>query len=257
MRSETHNLFYSSGIVQDRAVFSAEECHHMLTVLRAGNSSDIIHATDGKGNIIKCSLATLDKKSNSACIIETVKQQPVMPKVHMYIGLPEREAFEEAIANLTAMGVNSIIPVVSRYCQQKWWNGWNNQLDRFSRKMVSALKQSMNVWLPVLEHPIPFSSVLANWSMSRRTFHIVADSSGNSCTVIMKNLHKIDEIHCMVGPPGGFSPDESKSLSLADSTFVSLGKTRLRQNLLPLFYAVLCFNHISVKVNMNLYSEAS
>jgi 16S rRNA (uracil1498-N3)-methyltransferase len=227
MHAEEHSLFFISGKVEGRVVFSDEECHHMVSVLRAQPDA-IIRATDGKGHIYRCSLSSFDKKNREAHIVEILEQPLAMPRIHAYIGMPEREHFEDALTNLTALGIAEITPVTCRFCQQKWWSAWNKYEERFNKKMAAAIKQSMNAWMPKLNAPLSFADVAASAAASSL---IVADGSGKQCCDVPERFLSGNEIGCMVGPPGGLAPDELALLASLGAEFVTLGRTRLRTEL--------------------------
>jgi 16S rRNA (uracil1498-N3)-methyltransferase len=227
MHAEDHSLYFISGIVEDRAAFSDEECHHIVSVLRAGPDA-VIRATDGQGHVYRCSLDSFDLKTREAAIVEIIEQPFVKPRLHAYVCLPEREPFEEVLTHLTALGISEITPVVSRYCQQQWWSTWNKYEERFHRKMTASVKQSMNVWLPKLNIPVSFSAVVQR---SGASLLLVADSSGKPCRDILEHVQAADELSCIVGPPGGLAPGELESLASAGAQFVVLGRTRLRTEL--------------------------
>ena len=227
MHAEEHSLFFSTDIVEDRVVFSEEECHHMVSVLRAEPGA-IIRATDGLGHIYRCSLDSFDKKTREASIVEILQQPVPAPRIHAYIGMPEREPFEDALTNLTALGVSEITPVSCRFCQHKWWSAWNKYEERFTKKMTAAIKQSMNAWMPKLNAPKPFAAVATSAAAS---LFVVADGSGKPCSDVLATTSPVNEMSCMVGPPGGLAPEELELLVQSGAHCVSLGRTRLRTEL--------------------------
>jgi len=227
MHAEDHSLFFVSDIRENTAVFSGDESHHMVSVLRAAPCA-VIRATDGQGRLYRCSLEGFNAKAGEALVLETIVHEMPKPHVHAYVCMPERDPFEEVITNLTALGVMEITPVVSRFCQQKWWSNWDKYEERFHKKMVSALKQSMNVWMPRLTAPIPFVAAVEK---TAGLVTIVADGSGKPCCDVLHSMTTDNQTGCFVGPPGGLAPDELETLVHGGAQCVSLGRTRLRTEL--------------------------
>jgi len=96
--------------------------------------------------------------------------------------------------------------------------------DRLEKLAVSAMKQSQQAWLPVLNPLIPFTDILT--TPADQKFIACVDAKNPSHLKSVTN--PAGNYLVLIGPEGDFSPDELK-LSL-DLGFikVSLGPTRLR-----------------------------
>ena len=227
MDDKPHSLFFVSRIENNRAFFSDEERHHALSVLRKG-LSDVIHATDGNGKIYECILG----EGVSDAEIAQVREQPApLPKIHAFIGLPERDAFEETITNLTALGIAKITPMVCLHCQQKWWLSWEKHRLRFEKKMIAGIKQSLGAWLPELRAPMEFEKCLESVKGASAEQCFVADAVGKGPRLSIGCGPALTEAICFIGPPGGFSQNEKDSFKAAGFALVKIAATRLRTEL--------------------------
>jgi 16S rRNA (uracil1498-N3)-methyltransferase len=241
MDNREHSLFFISSLENGRAFFSSEERHHALSVLRKDPSCGI-HATDGKGNIYTC---LLREGTLEADIGDMRKQPAPRPLIHAFIGIPEREAFEETVTNLAALGMAKITPVVCRYCQEKWWIAWEKHGERCQKKMVAGIKQSLNAWLPELTAPMEFGEALEMIRGYDSKRCIVADAGGMSLESAIDLVTDPANVACFIGPPGGFSPGEMDTFKSLGFVFIKIANTRLRTELAAV---VLCAQLISKSI---------
>jgi 16S rRNA (uracil1498-N3)-methyltransferase len=227
MANPEHSLFFISHVDEKTAVFSEEERHHALSVLRK-DPSGFIQATDGKGTIYTCSL----REGTAEAVVEALRIQPApMPRIHAFIGIPDRDAFEEAVTNLAALGIVGITPMVCQYCQKKWWETWEKHRERCHKKMVAGIKQSLNAWLPELKAPTEFDKVLDTVRSFSPKRCIVADADGMPLGPALDGLAAPTDTACFIGPPGGFSQNEKDELKSSGFVFVKIAHTRLRTEL--------------------------
>jgi 16S rRNA (uracil1498-N3)-methyltransferase len=166
-------------------------------------------------------------------IVEILRQPTPSPFLRMFVGLPDREPFEEALPGLCALGAAEIVPLVCKYCQEQWWRPWEKRLERLRRKMIAGIKQAQNPWLPHLREPRPFSEALheLEGQSTGKPFGIVADPGGAALAPLLRTAGPIDRIDCFIGPPGGFSPEELAHFSSWNIQRVTLSRFRLRTEL--------------------------
>jgi 16S rRNA (uracil1498-N3)-methyltransferase len=230
MRDYRHFLFFSDRIDADCLYLDASETRHAVAVLRRAAGDPFI-ATDGQGTVYECRVAAVDKKQ----LVGRIEGVSAVPRhscsIHLMVGIPERDAFETLITNLTALGVARITPLVCRYCQGNWWErGADNERPsmRFRNKMVAALKQSLYPYLPRLDPPLPIGTIGAEISGPL----LVADPDGVPLPEALNNLpDRSARLTGIVGPPGGFAPDEQAALKAMGAIGVRLSPTRLTTEL--------------------------
>ena len=222
--TEDHILFYSENIRAGRIHLDQGETRHLRSVLRV-ETGDTIYVTDGRGTIYECRVEKLAKRSCDATILHEECRSAVRPSFHFYIGLPDKNPFEEVLASLIPLGVASITPVQCEYCQSPWWaKRWEKRRDRFHRKMIAAAKQSWNPNLPVLEDPIEFNNALK----ACRGKPLFGQPNGLSVAELARTCGEVAHFSCFVGPPGGFSPAEIEALRGEEALPLALSPYRLR-----------------------------
>jgi 16S rRNA (uracil1498-N3)-methyltransferase len=229
MRSPEHHIFFAHSVTGNRLLISADEHRHLVSVLRTA-VGDRFQATDGRGRVYSCALTAAGKKGNNseAEVISRETRPAVVPAVTLYVGMPEREGFEQALDAAAVLGVRRVVPLVCEYSQDRWWSdAWEKYADRFSRKLIAGLKQSLGAWMPELSQPVLFADGLA----AAGNALVVADGEGLSPGDALPKLAAQNRIDCFVGPPGGFSPQELQALTERRAIAVRLSANRLRTEL--------------------------
>jgi 16S rRNA (uracil1498-N3)-methyltransferase len=225
-----HFMFFTKSITKNHALFTEDEIRHAVSVLRIGAGS-CIRATDGNGRIVTCRLTEDTVNTLEAEIVSCSMADILLPEMHFAIGLPEKDAFEEIVINLSAMGARRIIPIESAYSQNPWWKNWDKHHDRFVRKMITGIKQSHNPFLPELAAPAEFGQVLHDIASSGNFAVIAADMNGSGFSAITEKNPSLKCAACFIGPPGGFSEEEFRSLRSVGCLFVKICDYRLRTEL--------------------------
>ncbi len=219
------NTFFvdSESIKNNLATVSADESHHATNVLRLKSGDEII-LTDGAGSRYKAVINKIHKKVTTVEVLDRSFFSKQKPQVCIALGLlKNRQRLEWAIEKMTELGVNSIKLFRSEHTERS-----HLRLDRLELTAVSAMKQSLGVWLPKIE--------------SYDSFHQVLESINGTCFIahekllnqksFLTGLGSFDlstELTCLIGPEGGFSDNE---VSMAINDFnvkpVHLGPLRLR-----------------------------
>jgi 16S rRNA (uracil1498-N3)-methyltransferase len=235
MHKHEQSYFFIEGVIGDKARFSKEEIRHALLSFRMTEGA--LKATDGMGHVYECAIDADTADSGEVSIVSIAKPVRFSPDIHVYIGIPDRDAFEEVITGLAALGAARIIPLVCRYCQKNWWDEWDKHAERMKRKLIAGIKQSLNPWLPELTRPLPFNLMQSDVRARSLNKCLVADVLGAPLLDPLPALAAETSAACVIGPPGGFSPEEVEYLKAVGSIFVNIAPYRLRTELAAI---VLC-----------------
>ncbi len=231
-RDPAHHLFFSRDIAGAVVRLDASESRHATRVLRL-RVGDGLRLTDGTGSVYRCTVSSIGAEGVVADVVEAVAWARVSPRITLAVGLPERDRFELLVEHVTPLGVTAIVPLVCEFCQEQWWRGkWAKHAERLERKMVAAVKQSLNPFLPALSPPRPFAEAL----QSAEGVIALADEQGGPLPDAVRG---VPSISAFVGPPGGFSPSEIDALRTRGALPVCLSPNRLRTELAATCLAVL------------------
>jgi 16S rRNA U1498 N3-methylase RsmE len=96
------------------------------------------------------------------------------------------------------------VPIAKKMVGKKW----DDQAERCNKKIIAATKQSWNSPPAVLQKPLSFSEAVA--AVSGPVF--AADEPGMSIDSVADGFENRPLVmHCFIGPPGGFSPEEQSA----------------------------------------------
>ncbi len=233
-KNADHFLFYADTIEKDVAYLDNEEGRHAMAVLRFC-AGDQIRVTDGKGSVYECTIAEKSADRVSVTVHNALIVKKPETEINMYVGLCDKDKFEDLTEQCSALGARKITPLICRYCQNPWWQQWDKHSARIRKKLIAGIKQSHNPWLTQCESPIGFAEALC---LDEKSFLLFADADGTPLLALSNRIVQstAPAISCYIGPPGGFCDEEISSLQKFGIP-VSLSAFRLRTELAA---AVMC-----------------
>lgn len=219
-------LFYQPQLdSQSTSVgFDKDESRHITRVLRK-NTGDQIIITNGKGLIFTGELGLVEPKHCEAFITK-VEKKPALPyRLHLAVApTKSNDRFEWILEKATEIGVTEITPLLCEHSERKQIN-W----ERYNKILISAMKQSLQAFLPELNPLMPFKEFLQTQSAVKSFKAIAHCDQGPKEPLkdLIEQSDHIDHLIC-IGPEGDFSPQEIQSALDEGFAAVSLGQQRLR-----------------------------
>ncbi len=215
-------LFLIDHQEDNRLFFDQEVSHHMLRSLRK-QTGDLIHAGDGQGTIFT---ATIESETRQGVEARIVSQEfsPKDWKIHVACSLIKKESrFENFLEKATEIGVHRITPLI---CERTL----KPQLrESRARKIIhSAVQQSFNPYVPILESPIKLEEHLRNMKEVNQERFIATAVDREQEVLLEQQYTGRNPVHILIGPEGDFTPFEVEMAMEAGWIPVSLGKNRLR-----------------------------
>lgn len=212
--------FYTPSFENDHPEMDLDEdtSRHIVQVLRMGTGEDL-QLTDGKGTLLTATITTAHKKKCRVTVRSAEFLPPQDRKVSIAIS-PVKNAsrFEWFLEKATEIGVTEIIPLMTERTERQ-----HLRADRLQNILISALLQSRQAWLPVLQPSTPFAQLLDTPGFDRRLIAWMDDRSTNA----YPGPHPGSTL-ILIGPEGDFTPEEVTSALARKYTPATLGKNRLR-----------------------------
>jgi len=200
---------------------SAEESHHLVHVHRAKEGTPF-QATDGQGGFFECVVESVERRAVVGRIVERREGRGELGRaIELYVGLPDWTAVEKVVEHGVPLGTTRFHFVV---CERSGHQGPSaERLGRLDRVARAGLKQSRRSRLPVIQSSASLRAALLALSPGQR---FMADPEGVPFTPdLLKSGQPAVQI--AVGPPGGFTPEESALLRSHDFSPILLGPSRL------------------------------
>ena len=218
-------LFYCPDI-ETKQTLSEEESGHCVRVLRYSAGDEIL-LTDGKGTTYTARITNPHPKHCDFEIISREKQEP-HHHFHLHIAIaPTKniERMEWAIEKCVEIGVDEITPLLCRFSERK-----QLRTDRLEKIILSAAKQSLTPYLPVLHELTPYDTFIKSQESRDKTQEqkFIAHCYKEDKRVLKDEIEQGRDVLVLIGPEGDFSEQEiAEALSLGFVP-VSLGNSRLR-----------------------------
>ncbi|WP_069130892.1 RsmE family RNA methyltransferase [Rhodohalobacter halophilus] len=217
------NQFYTDpkNIVGDRIRLVDQESKHASKVLRK-NVGDILYVTDGVGNRFQCQISEITKRDVVCTIQDRETEVRTKPHVTLILGLiKKRDRLEFAVEKSTELGVDRIIIFRGDYSEKG-----NVRMDRVEATVLSAMKQSLRLFLPQVDFSENLDQALS--LIGEELTIIYADETKEGTKKPSNDADRTDRVSLVVGPEGGFSKKERELLARKGGFAFSLGNKRLR-----------------------------
>jgi len=215
-------LFYNSEINNNTTQFSfsKEESKHIVKVLRK-QIGDTMHITNGKGWLFEAEIIIAELKNCVANIKSRVQQTPKKYNLHLVVAPTKmNDRYEWFLEKATEIGITSITPIICDHSERKIIKA-----ERFHKILQSAMKQSLQCYLPELKDAITFREYIKTMPKGLCFIAHCEDSKKQS----LKNLLQANTTTTiLIGPEGDFSTKEIELAIQNNWIPVTLGNTRLR-----------------------------
>ncbi|OUR91823.1 16S rRNA (uracil(1498)-N(3))-methyltransferase [Flavobacteriales bacterium 34_180_T64] len=215
-------LFYNPELTESskHITFSREESKHVLKVLRK-SIGDTLSITNGHGWLFTAEINSADIKKCSATLISKTFQKQRSYKVHLAVAPTKmNDRYEWFLEKATEIGIDSITPIFCDHSERKVI-----KTDRFERILQTAMKQSLNYYLPKLNNAISFKSFI-DQTFDGQLF--IAHCETTDRKSLKQQLKPKTDVWILIGPEGDFSVKEIAMAVNNKFIPVTLGVTRLR-----------------------------
>lgn len=213
---------FIGNIEGNSAEINGDESHHFTKVLR-GKVGQEIQITDGKGKMGKGIVSQINSKSVEIDLNEVIENHEKRPyKIHVAIApTKSMERMEFFMEKATEIGIDEISFLKTFHSERK-----NINLDRCRKILVSAVKQSLKVYVPQLNDLVKFNDfVKENHPENKLIAHCDEDFTRLN---FKEFIQPQKDYLILIGPEGDFSKEEIELALQNGFTGISLGNQRLR-----------------------------
>jgi 16S rRNA (uracil1498-N3)-methyltransferase len=175
------------------------EFKHIFKVLRASPGDQII-LLDGKGATALAKIA-----DGVAVMVESVENHlRHAPKISLFVSPPRHSGMDDIIASACETAVSGIFPMICEHSV-----AFPRKADKWRRCAIESCKQARNPFFPIIHEPLDFKDAVA---VAKDSDAFYGDPhQGDPCAPQFKT----DIVSWFVGPEGGFSDDEKKTMETA------------------------------------------
>ncbi|TPW13411.1 MAG: 16S rRNA (uracil1498-N3)-methyltransferase [bacterium] len=205
---------------------TTDESEHGAQSLRL-RVDDLIELVNGRGHVAAARVTGVQRRRLTVLVTEqSFDAPPDRPRLVVGLGLLKGPRFDVALEKLTELGVDVIVPLITQYSEVL--PAGRTKFDRWGRIVVSAMKQCRRTWRPELRPPTPMADLLtADADDVLLVGHPAPAGVALDLPRFGTNPQSRTET-LLVGPEGGWAPDELDRFRKAGVYFISLGPNRLR-----------------------------
>jgi 16S rRNA (uracil1498-N3)-methyltransferase len=222
--------FFVNKISDNQSIISGEDYSHIVTVLRLkqGDEISVFNYEHGEFLAEISSIDTKDKIIHLNVIKKIKDREKTNVKVTAFISVIKNEKMDFIIEKLTELGVDEIIPVITKRSVVKINDG-ERKIKRWEKIIYSAVKQSGRITKPEISS-VAFSvpDLIKKASENSIKFLIWEKEDKKYLIDEVERIKNADSVCFFTGPEGGFEQSESDELIKAGFISVSLGDITLR-----------------------------
>ncbi|MFD0836442.1 16S rRNA (uracil(1498)-N(3))-methyltransferase [Mariniflexile aquimaris] len=215
-------LFYNPNINDTTTQFSfeKEESKHIVKVLRK-KEGDTLHITNGEGWLFNAEIVSANTNKCLAKVVSKTLQPKRDYQLHLAVAPTKmNDRYEWFLEKATEIGIDSITPIICDHSERKIIKA-----ERYEKILQSAMKQSLNCYLPKLNDAINLKDIL-NQEFTGDLF--IAHCEETDRKSLKQQLKPNQNITILIGPEGDFSSKEIQMAIQNNFIPVTLGTTRLR-----------------------------
>jgi len=213
------NYFFSKDIIDNKIILSNKEMIHCVKVLRH-NVGDRIKVVDGNGSLYEAEISSIESDKCETKIIsaKTIKNKV---KVHLIIcPTKNHKRIEWMLEKIVEIGVDRVSFIISKNTIRK-----NINMERLNKIALSAMKQTQNAFLPVIDDCIKFKDV---FSLTTSKEKYIAHLNKKNNVHLNLSINNTNSRCILIGPEGDFTDEEVEYSLKKGFKEVSLGISRLR-----------------------------
>lgn len=221
--SQAPLFFHGAALTEGTRVNLADDtARHVIQVLRM-QCGERLELTNGQGYRAEAEITEVSKKACSVHIHTNHFYERRNPVLHLGVAFTKNTARNEWILEkVTELGVATIITLQAARSEREKF-----RYDRWRNILVSAMLQSQQYYLPVLESTKSLTDIYSTYSTAEQKLvaHCIGDFAR---TPLHRALKKGKETLLLIGPEGDFTLEEVNELTSNGFEGISMGANRLR-----------------------------
>ncbi|GAA2993901.1 16S rRNA (uracil1498-N3)-methyltransferase [Microbacterium terrae] len=209
----------------DEVVLTGAEAHHAATVRRV-RAGEAVTVGDGAGVWLTGEVASVAAREVVVVIAARRTDPQPSPRVVLVQALAKGDRDELAIQAATELGVDAIIPWQASRSVSRWDSAKAEKgRARWATIVREAAKQAHRSWVPEIGE-LTTTRALAALASTARV--LLLEPTADTPLTGLDLAAGDGDLVFVVGPEGGFAPEELAALTAAGATAVRLGATVLR-----------------------------
>jgi len=198
------------------------QAHYLNSVMRQ-SVGDTVLVFNGRDGEWLAEISELGKKTATLTLLRQTRAQDHLPDLWLCFAPIKRARLDFIAEKATELGAARIWPVLTAYTQTE-----RVKTERLIANAVEAVEQCHGLSIPEVCEPIRLPALLKDWHDDR---HLIFCDEARDAKPMAEALTALPQgpAALLIGPEGGFSPDERDAIKAIPSAVpVSLGPRILR-----------------------------
>ena len=219
----SQRLFVAASLSEGaRVACTPEQASYLRSVLRLADGEEIL-VFNGRDGEWRARLTAEGKRGASLEMLGLVREQAGGPDVHYLFAPLKRARLDYMVQKATELGVARLVPVLTRHTVAERVN-----LDRMRANAIEAAEQCGILRVPDVAEPVKLATLLNDWDGTRHLIFCDEAAEQASPLAALSALAP-GPLAVLIGPEGGFSPDERDLIRRTPgTTALSLGPRIMR-----------------------------
>ena len=216
-------------ILSEKPRLTGPHVKHVRTVLRL-KPGDELFLFDGKGSEYRARIIESTPKSVILSVAETFPSTSESPaKITIGQGLLKARKMDGVVRQVTELGIHALIPVIAeRSVPKPESKRWTEKERRWKTIAGESLKQCGRSQTPRLSTPISFEALVQASEAYGHKIIFHGNDSEPAFTLRPDETESPGKVLALIGPEGGFSPDEIRMAVRFGFRCASLGPRVLK-----------------------------
>jgi 16S rRNA (uracil1498-N3)-methyltransferase len=199
-----------------------DQSRYLVAVMRraVGDEVALFNGRDGEW---RARISAVAKRATQLVVEEQLKPQETGPDLDLVVALVKRTRLETIVEKAAELGARRVRPVVTART-----NAETARVARLRAIAMEAAEQTGRLDVPEIAEAVKLEALLKGWEAGRRL--LFCDEGGDAAPVLKALAEaQAGPWAILIGPEGGFSPEERARLRALDFAVpASLGPRILR-----------------------------
>lgn len=208
-----------------------ENAHHAGRVLRL-HPGESVTLCDGQGTDFDCTIESVEKES-VVCRVQSSHPAETEPRqqLTLFMALPKGDKMDFIVQKAVELGVREIVPYLSKNCVSRP-DKTEKKVERWQKIALEAAKQCGRGYLPAVGAVVSFQQAAERAAQSKTALFFYENERQTGLRDALE-AGVGETVSLMIGPEGGFAPEEAAFAAETGLTSVSLGTRILRCETAP------------------------
>lgn len=213
---------------------TGEDAHHIAKVLRMKPGEELI-ACDGAGTDFRCSFIGAENGA-AVCRVEGEAPSHGEPSIRatLFMALPKSDKMDFIVQKAVELGAAEVVPYVASRCVSRPdTRSLSKKMERWQKIAREAAMQCGRGRVPEVLPCVSFAEAVKQACARDAALFLYENEQQTGIRSVLSGA-EYSSIGLMIGPEGGFDPEEALAAQKAGMRSVSLGTRILRCETAPL-----------------------